>query len=218
MTVMLRFFEKLKSLRNIELSRGARVDCHPKCRLVLGEASLITVARGLFRVGYELPGIIRHPSYDHTLIRLGKNARLTILDGAFVGPGAMINVGNNASLTIGRNAFIAHNSSLICNLDSRIGANVSISWDVTIIDDDGHSFYRPDRTAIRRIKRPFLIEDNAGIQMSVLIPAGVKVGKNSIISAGTVLRQDVPENCIAYCESQIKIRSDYSTGFDQLEF
>ena len=40
-----------------------------------------------------------------------------------------------------------------------------------------------------------IVEDGASIGTSVTILAGVKIGKNSVIGAGSVVTKDVPENC-----------------------
>ena len=41
-----------------------------------------------------------------------------------------------------------------------------------------------------------IVEDGASIGTSVTILAGVKIGKNSVIGAGSVVTKDVPENSI----------------------
>lgn len=42
------------------------------------------------------------------------------------------------------------------------------------------------------------IEDNCWIGANVTICPGVKIGKNSVIGAGSVVIHDVPENTVAY--------------------
>ncbi len=49
--------------------------------------------------------------------------------------------------------------------------------------------------------------------MGVTIPRGVSVGDNSIISANTVLRNDVPENCLAYQKLGLELRDGICTKF-----
>jgi acetyltransferase-like isoleucine patch superfamily enzyme len=62
---------------------------------------------------------------------------------------------------------------------------------------------------------PANVGEAVGIQMNVVIPRGVTVGKNSIISANTVLRQNIPENCLAYSESELRIKHGFQSGLKQ---
>ena len=45
--------------------------------------------------------------------------------------------------------------------------------------------------------KPIVIEENAWIGMNCIILKGVRIGRNSIIAAGSVVTKDVPDNCIA---------------------
>lgn len=44
---------------------------------------------------------------------------------------------------------------------------------------------------------PVVIEDNCWIGAGVTICPGVRIGKNSVIGAGSVVTKDIPENSVA---------------------
>jgi maltose O-acetyltransferase len=44
---------------------------------------------------------------------------------------------------------------------------------------------------------PVIIKSGAWINPGCIITSGVTIGKNSILSAGSVVTHDVPDNCVA---------------------
>jgi acetyltransferase-like isoleucine patch superfamily enzyme len=49
--------------------------------------------------------------------------------------------------------------------------------------------------------------------MNVVIPAGAFIGNNSIVSANTVVRKDIPENTLVYSANEYKSLHNVTTGF-----
>jgi acetyltransferase-like isoleucine patch superfamily enzyme len=47
-----------------------------------------------------------------------------------------------------------------------------------------------------RIIKPVTIKNGAVISVGCIIVAGVTIGRNSIVGAGSVVSQDVPDNCV----------------------
>ncbi len=90
-----------------------------------------------------------------------------------------------------------------------IGDNVWISYDCLLLDNDGHSMDadirrndlqnymagRPKNWSVVK-HRSITIENDAWIGARAIILKGVKIGKASIIAAGSVVSKDVPPNCI----------------------
>jgi len=74
-----------------------------------------------------------------------------------------------------------------------IGNNVILSTDIKLITHDS-SLY--NYSGIERFGK-IIIEDNAFIGSGAVILPGVKIGKNSIIGAGSVVTSDIPENMVA---------------------
>jgi len=104
-------------------------------------------------------------------------------------------VKKGAKLTIGNNVGIS-NSTIYSAKQIVIGNNVLIGGGCRIWDTNFHSLnpiirFNGDYT----IKSsPVFIEDNVFIGGSTIILKGVKIGKNSIIGAGSVVTKSVPAN------------------------
>jgi len=87
-----------------------------------------------------------------------------------------------ASTKIGRGLIIHHGRALVLNADVIIGKNVTLKHNTTIgnkEDINGKNLGSP------------IIEDNVIIGPNSVIIGAIKVGKNSIIGAGSVVVKDV---------------------------
>jgi len=54
-----------------------------------------------------------------------------------------------------------------------------------------------------------IIEDNVWLGGNVIVLAGVKIGKNSVIGAGTVVTKDVPPNSLIYDKNNLITKNIY---------
>lgn len=73
-----------------------------------------------------------------------------------------------------------------------IGDNVRCGANSYITDTDSHSDdYRAGKDS------EVIIEDNVWIGMNVIVLKGVRIGKNSVIGAGSIVTKNIPENVIA---------------------
>lgn len=77
-----------------------------------------------------------------------------------------------------------------------IGQNTVIASGVNIIDSNGHITNSFDRTVGRDIPEEIVIGDNVWIGLNAIILKGSQIGKNSIISAGSVVQGKFPENSL----------------------
>lgn len=96
--------------------------------------------------------------------------------------GAYIQIGNNCGFS---------GVSVVSNVGVTIKDNVLIGANVKIGDREDHLEY------YNVPPKPILIEENVWIGMNSIILKGVKIGRNSIIAAGSVVTKDVPADCIA---------------------
>jgi maltose O-acetyltransferase len=100
---------------------------------------------------------------------------LYIGDGTWVSPGVLIRTHVDASIKIGRNCDIGPNVELITG---------------------GHSIGPALRRAGHGTALPIEIEDGCWIGARTLILGGVRIGAGSIVAAGSVVTQNVPENVL----------------------
>lgn len=109
-------------------------------------------------------------------------------------------VAEGAELSIGENVGVT-SVAIICHDKISIGNNVKIGINTVIYDTDFHSLdarYRnsyPER--LDGVKsRPVVIKDGAFIGGHSTILKGVTIGRNSIVGAGSVVFQDIPDEQI----------------------
>ena len=114
-------------------------------------------------------------------------------DNCFIGPFVEIQKG----VIIGNNCRI-QSHTFICELVS-IGSNCFISHGVMFINDKNPTainehggIENEDDWRSRFVKT--IVEDGASIGSNATIMGGVKIGKNAIVGAGSVVTKDVPQN------------------------
>lgn len=102
-------------------------------------------------------------------------------------------ISGTSNLSIGCNTWIGHEVFILASHDINIGSNVNIAPRVFIgtgtheIDMDGPSI------AGQGYSMPITIGDGAWLCAGSIILAGVRIGRKSIIAAGAVVTQDVPD-------------------------
>ncbi len=97
-------------------------------------------------------------------------------------------------LKIGKNSFINEETFLDISSNLSIGKNVNIGMR-TIILTSTHKIGK-ERRCGKIIRKTTIIGDNVWIGAGALIYPGVKIEKGSIIAAGEVVYEDIPENTI----------------------
>lgn len=105
-------------------------------------------------------------------------------------PGAKIAIGDNTRV----------NGSCIHAWDSvSIGKNCLIAANCNIMDSNGHATMMDspsERIKTQDTAKPIVIEDNVWIGCNSIILKGVTIGEGSIVSAGSVVIDDVPPRSI----------------------
>lgn len=100
-------------------------------------------------------------------------------------------VGN---LEIGDGTYINPNSLIFCRTKITIGSNCAISWNCEIIDDDMHTLIIDNNSIVT--SKEIRIGNKVWVGSNVRILKGVNIGNNSVIAAGSVVTNDVPENTL----------------------
>ena len=100
----------------------------------------------------------------------------------------------NGEIFIDDYVLMSPRTNLRCAKKISIGKSSMIASDVTITDSDWHGIY--DRTDYVALPKEVEIEENVWIGERSIVLKGSKIGKNSIIGAGSVVAGDIPENCV----------------------
>ncbi|UCE40733.1 MAG: acyltransferase [Candidatus Aminicenantes bacterium] len=88
-------------------------------------------------------------------------------------------------ITIGKNCFISSDARLDVRRGKiTIGDNVNIASGTYVLS---HTGYRPMAEEVETV-----IEDNVRIFVNSVILPGVRIGRDSIVGAGSVVMRDVP--------------------------
>lgn len=108
-----------------------------------------------------------------------------------------IEVREKGLLIIGDNVGIS-DVTITCHEKITIGNNVIIGVGTQIRDTDNHSLNPMDRLNgndwQNKKTKPIEIGDNVFIGANCIVLKGVKIGKNAIIAAGSVITKCIPDN------------------------
>jgi len=135
---------------------------------------------------FRLAGVrIRYALCRGLFKKIGKN--VWIAPGARFGTGDTVEIGDNSGL--GENCYISY---------AKIGNNVLMGPDFMYLPFN-HKFDRTDipmKVQGRTEAETLVIGDDVWIGARVVVMPGIKIGKGSIIGAGSVVTKDVPEYAI----------------------
>ncbi|MBF0102197.1 MAG: acyltransferase, partial [Desulfobacterales bacterium] len=102
---------------------------------------------------------------------------------------------NIPGIQIGKYSLICPGVRISAAQEITIADNCMLAHAVYITDSDWHGIY--DRSFPVGKSAPVYLEENVWLGDSVIVTKGVTIHKNSIIGAGSVVIDDIPENCIA---------------------
>jgi acetyltransferase-like isoleucine patch superfamily enzyme len=103
-------------------------------------------------------------------------------------------------LLIGSGTYVSHDCSFSVGRRIAIGSNCLLARGVWIFEMSGHPVDPADRLAGRHVPadkvRPVTIGDNVWIGSGCMILPGTTIGDGSVVSAGSVVRGDIPPNSL----------------------
>ena len=201
------FVNRVRAFSNVCYHhRQAAFLVNRRVRLSIARDSRVDIEHGRLMLGYPLPCAERCASYQQSHLILNSGSRIVVAGDVCIAPGFTIRLAAGAQLYLGGCNHISHNFFLLCRRRCVIGKDTQISWHVTMIDNDGHQAYNVDREqSVSLPNRELVIGSNVGLQMQVTIPRGVTIGDNSVLSAATVVRRDVPANSVVYSDHQLRV-------------
>ncbi len=109
--------------------------------------------------------------------------------------GATIQIFKNAILTLGK-GYINSNSVIACSSNITIGDGATIARGVYIYDGDHHSIIDENNNPLNDAA-PIYIGKHVWVGVKATILKGVTIGDGSVIAAGAVVTNDIPQNCLA---------------------
>lgn len=109
-------------------------------------------------------------------------------------------------LHLGKNVFINYNFTALDMDDIYIGNNVRLAPNVSIYTV-WHPLNSDERNSRKCYTDQVYIGDDAWICGNVTILPGVKIGKRSVIGAGSVVTHDIPDDVLAFGNPCKVIRS-----------
>lgn len=154
----------------------------------------------------RLLGLKKNVSLDKT-IKIGKQtdiilesdyAQLIIGSHFYTRSFCTIRVCENGRLVIGNNVFLNNFCSINCMQEIKIGDNVMFGENVKLYDHN----HRIEKGEVKKTYRdkfncdPIIISDGCWIGSNVTILKGVRIGKNAIIGANSLIYEDVDDNVI----------------------
>lgn len=125
-------------------------------------------------------------------IEMYAKAEISVENTFFIHSGCDVMVFENAKLLLG-SGYINRYAKIRCYSSITIGHQVAISENVSIWDSDAHSIKGKEHL----MTQPIVIGNHVWIGTNVTILKGVTIGDGAIIAAGSVVRNDIPANCLA---------------------
>lgn len=110
---------------------------------------------------------------------------------------------DKAKIYIGDNVFINENCIISARKQVKIGDNCILGNNISIYDNN-HDF---KNNITKYVCDEVIIGDNTWIGCNVIILKGVKIGKNCVIGAGSLITKNIPDNSIVYNEKKCIIKS-----------
>ena len=108
-----------------------------------------------------------------------------------------INIRNNGCVKLCDRVWTNNKLSILCNGgEIYIGKDTLIGYNVCIMNSDFHHLSYLRRKEICKTYKNIHIGDNVFIGNNVQILKGINIGNNSIVSAGSIVHNNIPENSI----------------------
>jgi len=154
------------------------IDLGGQC-VFFGRPILHRAPQSVIRIGERC--VFRSADWSN---RIGINRPCTI---STIAPGARLSIGTRSGFS---------GTVIAAALDIEIGNRVLSGANVTITDTDWHG-QQPDARDQPGASAPVRICDNVWLGLNVMVLKGVTIGKDSVIAAGSIVTQSIPEGVIA---------------------
>jgi acetyltransferase-like isoleucine patch superfamily enzyme len=106
-------------------------------------------------------------------------------------PGAVVKIGAHSRV---------YGTCIHAFASIEIGRNCLIAGNCQIMDASGHELCFADvdeRAGSKDAGRPIVIEDSVWLGTGTIVMPGVRIGRGSVVGAGSVVTRDIPPLCLA---------------------
>jgi acetyltransferase-like isoleucine patch superfamily enzyme/acyl carrier protein len=149
--------------------------------------------------------------------RLVNEHRIAVGSGVFIGANSWLQVlesDGDVALSIGNGVSVSGNLVLSASESLRVGDNVSFARNVYVADHS-HAYTDPSLPILAQgidDIAPVEIAEGAWLGQNVVVLGGVRIGRNAVISAGSVVTSDVGDHCLAMGAPARVVRRFGTTG------
>lgn len=102
----------------------------------------------------------------------------------------------SSKIVIGENTFFNNSVSIVSESSIEIGKDVLMGYKCSIADSNFHELNPNFRQKTDANPQPVFIEDNVFLGNEVTVLKGVRIGKNTVVAARSVVTKSFPENVI----------------------
>ncbi len=161
--------------------------------------------------------LLRNKSFNSGLLTfMSPFSEITIDKGAMVSIGrkfrqrsqSRIRVRNNAELKVGNNISLNHGCMIVAHEKIVIGDGVQFGPNVLLYDHDHDYKDIGGISAGKYNTQPIEIGDNVWLGAGVIVLKGSKIGANSVVAAGSIIRGEFPENSLIY-QQKVTIEREF---------
>ena len=128
-------------------------------------------------------------------IRIGDNVHIVTTPDRMVSLSTWAFAEHQGHINIGNNVLLCPGVRLDSACTISVGDNCMFAAGSYVTDADWHDIY--DRTRPVGTTKAITLANNVWVGDGAIICKGVTIGKNSIVGAGSVVTNDIPENSIA---------------------
>jgi acetyltransferase-like isoleucine patch superfamily enzyme len=144
---------------------------------------------------------------DSQIENFSGNSDLISIGSGSVLRGQLLIFSHGGKISIGKDCYLGDNSRIWSADSVTIGDRVYMSHNVNIHDTNSHSINptfrhkhfleimsngHPKENSVDIVSRALTIEDDVWIGFNSVILKGVKIGRGSIVAAGSVVTKDIP--------------------------
>lgn len=157
-----------------------------------------TIAHYNFRIRRNLSSVAAPPVLMNAREIVVYGPNISIGKNVFMyGPVRLTSIqlgAHEGHIFIGNSVLITPGVRVSSAVSVTIGDHCMLGNHCYIMDSDWHDIY--DRNIPVGDPRPVILEENVWVGDSAIICKGVRIGKNSVVGAGSVVRRDVPANTV----------------------